>query len=233
MDVFQQGALALIGLWLAAICLRFRNSTTVLTGGLVTIGVVALACVALKIETIDRLGLSAPTSWIATLEWAFAGLAVMLAYSPVADAIATRLFAKPPTLGVFHALQQSPWKLLVGILIAWILGAFLEELAFRGIVLNALTASLAPKLGPPAGAGIAIVVAALGAGVVHLYQGARAAVIITQLSAMFGILFVLSGYDLWATIVCHGLYDTIAFIRFAAGKSKYSKPAASTADPSL
>jgi len=39
---------------------------------------------------------------------------------------------------------------------------------------------------------------------------------------MFGVLFVISGYNLWAVMLCHGLYDTVAFIRFATKKSKYS-----------
>ena len=74
----------------------------------------------------------------------------------------------------------------------------------------------------PLAAGIAICIAALGAGLIHLYQGPRAALIITQLSVLFGVLFVVSGYNLWAVMLCHGLYDTIAFIRFAHKKSKYS-----------
>jgi hypothetical protein len=81
-----------------------------------------------------------------------------------------------------------------------------------------------PTLGAPTAAAVAIVVAALGAGVIHLYQGLRAAIIITQLSVLFGLLFVLSGYDLWTVMLCHGLYDTVAFIRFAMRRSKYSKP---------
>jgi len=69
---------------------------------------------------------------------------------------------------------------------------------------------------------IAIFVAVVGAGLMHAYQGPRAMVVITQLSILFGVLFVVSGYNLWAVILCHGLYDTIAFIRFANKKSKYS-----------
>jgi hypothetical protein len=29
--------------------------------------------------------------------------------------------------------------------------------------------------------------------------------------------------NLWAAILCHGFYDTIAFVRFASGKSRYAK----------
>lgn len=67
-----------------------------------------------------------------------------------------------------------------------------------------------------------MVVAAAGVGVIHLYQGLRAAIIVTR-SMLFGLLFVLSGHDLWAVILCPGLDDTIAFIRFANKTSKYSR----------
>jgi uncharacterized protein len=147
----------------------------------------------------------------------------MLALSPVADAFATRLVAKPPTLGAFRSLQQSRSKLLIGIVIAWIFGGFLEEVIFRGFVQRALEALLASRLFEPLAIGVAICAAALAAGLMHLYQGLRAAIIIAQLSALFGILFAISKHDLWAVVLCHGFYDTIAFIRFANSKSKYAQ----------
>jgi membrane protease YdiL (CAAX protease family) len=76
----------------------------------------------------------------------------------------------------------------------------------------------------PVASGFAIFVAALVAGLLHSYQGRRAMVIVTQLSVLFGVLFVLSGYNLWAVVLCHGMYDTVAFVRYAFGKSKYSRP---------
>jgi hypothetical protein len=57
----------------------------------------------------------------------------------------------------------------------------------------------------------------------HSYQGPRAMLLITQLSLLLGVLFVVSGYNLWAVMLCLGLYDSIAFIKFATKKSKYSQ----------
>jgi membrane protease YdiL (CAAX protease family) len=170
-----------------------------------------------------ELGLGTPASWLLTVLLAGAWLALMLAYSPLADRIATRLVARPPTLGVFRALRQSRARLVAGIVVAWILGGFVEELVFRGVVLQSVRRLTTAWLGVPVATGVAVGVAALGAGLVHLYQGLRAALIVTQLSVLFGLLFVVSGYDLWAVILCHGLYDTVAFIRFASGKSRYAK----------
>lgn len=171
----------------------------------------------------QSLGLSPAPSWPTTIAWVAVWLGLMLAYSPVADKIASRLVSKPPTLNAFRGLQQSKAKLIAGIVLAWVLGGFLEELIFRGIVLQWIAARLSEWIALPVALALAICGAALGAGILHLYQGVRGAGIITQLSVLFGLLFVVSGRNLWAVILCHGLYDTIAFIRFAKGKSKYSK----------
>jgi membrane protease YdiL (CAAX protease family) len=105
---------------------------------------------------------------------------------------------------------------------AWLLGAFLEEAVLRGIVLQTIQATLRGSALSPMASEIAIFGAAILAGSIHLYQGPRGAIIILQLSILFGVLFVISGNNIWSVILCHGLYDTIAFIRFASRKSRYS-----------
>ena len=228
MTAFQLCASLAIVCWLALVAVRFRKSRPVLLGGLFAVSLLAGVAVMRGDITVKSLGLDldrdGPMLTGLTLLW----LGLMLAWSPVADRIATRWIATPPSLGAFKPLQQSRLMLVLGIVAAWILGGFVEELVFRGVFQQALQAELTPLLGPWVGAAAAILIAALGAGIIHLYQGPRAALIIVQLSALFGALFVLSGHSLWTVIVCHGLYDTIAFIRFATGKSRYARPSAET-----
>lgn len=222
MTAFQQLALLLTLTWLVLVVL-FHRTTLALLVGLIALGLCTLIALATGAVTLAQLGLGIPASWLPTLGFALAWLAVLLAYSPVADWLAARLVRTPPHLEAFRALQQSRGKLIAGILIAFLLGGILEELIARGIVLSSLATWLAPWLGAPVAAGLAICVAAVGAGLMHAYQGPRAMLIITQLSVLFGVLFVVSGKDLWAVMLCHGLYDAIAFVRFATRKSKYSK----------
>jgi CAAX protease family protein len=222
MTSFQQTALLLTLFWLAIVAIRFRRSTIVLIGGLVAIGLYTLVAFLSAKVTLSDLGLAIPDSRWRVIGFAAFWTALMFAYSPVADRLATRWFTKPPTLQSFRAIQESRVKLVAGIVVAWVLGGILEELVFRGIVLKAVDSLLTAWLIAPVAAAVAICIAALGAGLIHFYQGPRAMVIITQLSILFGVLFVLSGYDLWTVMLCHGLYDTIAFIRFANKKSKYS-----------
>jgi membrane protease YdiL (CAAX protease family) len=191
---------------------------------LVVVALYAAVEVVRGVVPIGELGLmSGEMSWPWTFTYAVVWVALMLAYSPLADRIATRIVATPPTLGAFRAIQESRAKLIAGIAAAWILGGFLEELVFRGIVLKSVELLAWDWVAGPTGIVIAICVAAAGAGVIHLYQGPRAAIVISQLSVLFGVLFVISGYNLWAVMLCHGMYDTIAFIRFANKKSKYSE----------
>lgn len=221
---FPQIALLLAAAWFLLLLglRRSRRSQAALAGGLLTLGMLVLGACALGWVRPADFGLAFPDSWVVTLVYALAGLGVLLAWSPLADRLAARLFARPPDLRAFQTVQRSGANLFLGIAAAWLLGGFLEELVARGIVLKTLATLLAPLLGAPGAVFVALCIAASGAGLLHLYQGPRAAAIITQLSLLFGFLFVVSGANLWTVILAHGLYDTIAFIRFASGRSKYS-----------
>jgi membrane protease YdiL (CAAX protease family) len=168
------------------------------------------------------LSLAQPRSWLAASALALGWLALMWAYSPVAARLASLWFKKPPQLSAFRALQQSTVKLAIGIMLAWVLGGFLEELVLRGILLQTVKSFASNWLPSQFAAAAGIFVAAGAAWAIHLYQGLRAAFIIAQLSVLFGVLFAVSAYNLWPVILCHGFYDTIAFIRFANKQSKYS-----------
>jgi membrane protease YdiL (CAAX protease family) len=221
---FQQTAAILTVIWLVLVAARFRRSKLVLIGGLVGLGLYTFAELADGAVRLDDLGLGVPSSWLPTVGFALAWLGLMLAYSPVADRLATRWVDKPPTLEAFRALQESRGKLIAGIAVAWLLGGILEELIFRGILLRSAESVASAGLGRPVATAVAVCIAALGAGLIHFYQGPRAVLIVTQLSVLFGVLFVVTGYDLWAVMLCHGLYDTIAFVRFAKKKSRYAEP---------
>jgi hypothetical protein len=115
--IFQLTALILTITWLLIVVFRFRNSRVVLLAGLFTIGLFTLGALILGKAAPEELGLGIPKSWLLTVGFALAGLVVTLAYSPLADFLASRWFAKPPTLEAFRAIQQSKTKLIAGIII--------------------------------------------------------------------------------------------------------------------
>jgi len=170
-----------------------------------------------------RLGLGVPGSWVVTVAVAAAWTVLMLAYSPLADRFARRWFPDPPNLAASRPVQQSWVKLAAGIVVAWLLGGFLEELLARGVAQQSIQTWLTPALPRAVAATVAVLVAATGAALAHFYQGRRAMLIVLQLSVLFGVLMIVSGHHLWTVIICHGLYDTVAFVRFARGTSRYAR----------
>jgi membrane protease YdiL (CAAX protease family) len=208
--------------WLVLVAVWFRRSRPVLVAGLLVIGAGTLAAALAGALGPADLGLARPRSWPLTIGIAAGWTAVMLAYSPLADALARRRFPQRPDLSAFDEIRRSRLRLVAGIVVAWVLGGFLEELVFRGVVLRSVDSWLGNALPQPVAATVAVVAAALGATVIHLYQGPRAALIILQLSTLFGLVMVLSGGNLWAVVISHGLYDTVAFIRYANRTSRYA-----------
>jgi membrane protease YdiL (CAAX protease family) len=171
MTTFQSTALLLTAIWLGMVGIRFRRSTGTLIGGLFVIGLYTAVALARRTVSLDELGLGNPARPVITIGLVLVWSTLMLAYSPLADRLASRWFAKPPTLQSFGAIQQSIVKLVAGILVAWVLGGVLEELVFRGIVLRSIELWLAAWSGVPIAAALAVWVAALGAGLIHFYQG--------------------------------------------------------------
>lgn len=208
--------------WLVAVLARFRHSKPVLIGGLALVGVGAVTAMLAGVVEPAAFGLNRPHSWLLTVVGAAAWVLLMIAYSPLADALARRRFPEPPNLTAFDGIRRSRSMLVAGIAVAWLLGGFLEELTFRGVVLPVLDTWLTPLLPRPVATAAAVVGAAAGAAVIHLYQGRRAVLVVGQLSVLFGTLMVISGHNLWTVMICHGLYDTVAFIRYARGTSRYA-----------
>ncbi len=84
-------------------------------------------------------------------------------------------------------------------------GAVCEEIVFRGFLISyvvtfAGTSSL--------GIAVAIGLSAIAFGVLHLNQGARAAVLVSALAAIVGLIFIVTG-SLWIPIAIHMLVNLV------------------------
>ncbi len=153
------------------------------------------------------LGLAAPVTALHTAMFAIFWAGVLYAYTPTAEWVAAKLFAPKPMSGRYLSVRDSTRNLLLGIALCWAVGAFGEELLLRGIVVGALRFAI--------GIWPAVAVAAVLALAMHLFAGPRRALIAAQLSVLYGVLFVASEFDLWAVILAHGFYDTVALIQLA------------------
>lgn len=143
-----------------------------------------------------------------------AGVAYAIISLYTLDPLLDRLTGHPADLSEFADVRGNASMLLFWLLLSWILGAFGEELAYRGYILNRIS-DLVPQR---ARQSIAILGSAVLFGVSHVSQGLSGVISNVLGGLVYGILYVLAGWNLWVPILAHGLEDTIGFLLIYAGR---------------
>jgi uncharacterized protein len=144
----------------------------------------------------------------------FLGVAMELLELFVAQPAIVATTGKQPDLSDAVALAAN-WKLfLLALALTWTLGAFGEELVWRGWFLTRLIelagANRLAQLGSLAGMAILF-------GIAHADQGITGIVENTFAGAILGGAFMASGRNLLVPIVAHGITDTIDFSLIVSG----------------
>ncbi len=154
-------------------------------------------------------GLTPPHSWRKTVGLAVAAAVTLQAGSElVVGPLASRIWPGPQH--VSHVLTSAAlgWKhALVTLLIIWTFAAFGEELSYRGYLLT----RAADVFGGSRGSyliGMILVSVLFGFG--HYYKGPAGVLDSTYSGLVLGGAFLLSGRNLWAPILAHGISDTFA-----------------------
>ena len=96
---------------------------------------------------------------------------------------------------------------LTWLAIGWIVGAFIEELLFRGFLLNRVADVLG---GGKAALAVGVVAQAVLFGALHFYGGAFAFLHATVFALANGVFYLLAGRNLWPLIIVHGAWNTVA-----------------------
>jgi uncharacterized protein len=158
-----------------------------------------------------QLGLARPRS----LLWLL--IACVLLYAVMS---ATARWLVPPLARALGA-QGSPQFLayIAGntiafagwIAIGWLVGGLIEELLFRGFLLDRVS-QLAG--GGAIGAAAGIVAQALLFGALHLYQGSTGFVFTGLFALVYGVAFIVLGRNLWPLILVHGAWNSVAITGF-------------------
>lgn len=161
-------------------------------------------------------GLKRPNSWLKTV--------VMAIVAAVVLQLGSELLIQPLASHFWHGQQHvssvmktsaHDWKFaLRNLAIVWIFAGFGEELGYRGYLLTR-----AADLGNGSKfaylAAMAYVAVLFGFG--HFYKGPAGVVDSTYSGLILGGAYLLSGRNLWAPILAHGLSDTIAVVAIFMG----------------
>ena len=154
-------------------------------------------------------GLSLPDGWprFAAIGMAW-GLGMWLLEFFVTMPTLQRVLGYWPDLTAFNDLVGNAMLLAVYLVLNWILAAFGEETVWRGYAL--------PRAAEFLGSGtqawvLALVLVNVAFGLAHLYQGPSGVIQATVGGVLLGVLYLLTGRNLVAPIVAHGLGNSIDF----------------------
>lgn len=159
-------------------------------------------------------GLNRPNSWWKTVALAFGAAAVLqLGSEIVVGPLASRIWPAPQHMSHALASVALGWRqALTALLLVWTFAAFGEELAYRGYLLR----RAADIFGRSKAAYFqAMVAVAILFGFGHYYKGPAGVLDSTYSGLVLGCAYLVSGRNLWAAILAHGISDTFAvFVLF-------------------
>jgi len=164
-------------------------------------------------------GFSRPQSWWKTVALAILAAAILLLGSElVVEPVAHRIWSEPEHVSSVIQSGASGWRqALLGLLIVWTFASFGEELSYRGYLLT----RAADVLGRSNLAyWAAMIVVSLLFGFGHYYKGPSGVLDSTYSGLVLGGVFLLSGRNLWTSILAHGIGDTVAVFAVFTGWAK-------------
>ena len=155
--------------------------------------------------------LKRPKSWWKTVLMAIAAAAALqLGSELVVQPLASHFWHQPEAAAPLIKLAALDWKhALRALAIVWVLAAFGEEIGYRGYMLTrAADLGNRSKLAYAA----AMVYVAIIFGFGHFYKGPAGILDSTYSGLVLGGVYLLSGRNLWTSILAHGLSDTFAVV---------------------
>jgi hypothetical protein len=154
-------------------------------------------------------GLRRPGSWWTIVALAFgAALVLLLGSELVVGPLVSRIWPEPQRVSSVFESAAFGWKHAVtSLLVIWTFAAFGEELSYRGYLLT----RAADVLGRSNRAYVAtMILVSVLFGFGHYYKGPSGVLDSTYSGLVLGTAYVLSGRNLWAPILAHGIADTLA-----------------------
>ncbi len=156
-------------------------------------------------------GLTCPSSWWKTVVLAVAAAAVLqLGSELVVGPLASRIWPGPQHVSNTLASAALGWRqALITLLIIWTFAAFGEELSYRGYLLTRAADIFGRS---KAAYFLGMILVAVLFGFAHYYKGPAGVLDSTYSALVLGCAYLLSGRNLWAAILAHGISDTFAVL---------------------
>ncbi len=168
-------------------------------------------------QTWADFGLKRPRTWRLIPLWALVVFAANILAQNTIMPLASRLFALPtPDLSRYEVIHQNLPMLLIVMPGAMFTGGFIEEFVYRGMLVDRLHRVLG---GGRLALGGAALLCGVPFGMVHFKWGIGGIAATAVMGAVFGVLYLLTGRNLWPLIVAHATFDAILMVAAYHGVS--------------
>lgn len=187
-----------------------HNVFRVLPNEVPILAVLGLASMRFRNGGFAAMGFRRPESWMRIVQIALAAAALRIALGNLVIDPVTALFW-PPAIAPAGAesIAGDIRSALLYIGLVWSFAAFGEEIGYRGYLLNR-AADAGGRT--PVAYWIAVVLVSILFGYGHYYKGPAGIIDSGVAGLILGAAYLVSGRNLWTTILAHGFIDTFAVV---------------------
>lgn len=201
---------------------RFFSSIEFLLGAAIVIGhnifkvvpnevpilfVLGLISLRLRDRSWAGFGIVRPRSWLLVIAIAVVAAVVRFAGDEIViSPIVSQIWPSNAAPEDFTAITGNPLVAAKWLAISWTFAAIGEEFGYRGYLINRAAGALGGSLGAYWLAALAV---STLFGIGHYWNGPEGMISSGFAGFVFGAAYLLSGRNLWACVLAHGLVDTI------------------------
>lgn len=206
----QSGWLSAAELLLGAFLVIGYNVYRILPNEVPILFVLGMLSLRLRDGGWGAMGLRRPASWrrIVLIALAAAALRVLLG-ELVIDPLTARFWPPAAAPSGVESITGNVGQALKWLAIVWVFAAFGEEVAYRGYLVTR-GADLGAR--SPAAYWTSVVFVAVLFGIGHYYKGPSGMIDSGVAGLILGAAYLVSGRNLWASILAHGFIDTFGVI---------------------
>ena len=135
---------------------------------------------------------------IAVLTLAF----MQLLFFPALEYIVT---LEETEVELYDFIRENQWQFYFTLLMGWLIGGFYEEIVFHGFIFTRLE----KMIGGNYSTHLSFVITSILFGVYHFQLGIGGLINALLVGCVYLLLFLMFKRNLWYSIMCHGVYNTL------------------------
>ncbi|QNL21729.1 CPBP family intramembrane metalloprotease [Hyphobacterium sp. CCMP332] len=155
----------------------------------------------------ESVGFNRPKNWVSLILITLVfGIILELGFQSIVEPVIEKSLGFKLDLSNLDSIKGDPFKYMLLLAIGWLVGGFLEEVLFRGFLLDRISQLFNNrKLGNI----LAILITSTVLGLAHMYQGYPGVIATGLISVILGVVYVHSNKVLWYSVFIHGFNNTV------------------------